>query len=332
MAATPYTRTRILGNAHNKVRAAVVAASAQRPSTQVHLLAQNRAGNGSMGLSGAYTGGADTVVDVEVLGGTEGALRASAPVLQGVGNGTLDVQSIDAGAVPQTLRFTLLDAGRAATPAMLDFFGVQLAARAPGAGGNSIELTVARNLTYTDLPYSTLEGISAGATSFDGAQFDWGQPPGSNGQVPPGALRIAFAGIPQVLRAWKTWDKGKFTYRLDPALAYELPENTRVRAVAGDYTLTVTDGAATETYTAVTMFEFLSQIQARSALLQVLGVVAEDRAPGGQAVTDIPLRTDAHALPVIASIRRPQTMVVGDVSPSAPTENIVVTCEGRARS
>ena len=121
---TPYTRTRILGNAHNKVRAATITASAQRPSTQVHLLAQTRAGNGSMSLTGAYTGGADTVVDVEVLGGPDGALRASTPVLQGVGNGTLDVQSIDVGAVPQTLRFTLLDAGTPATPAVLDFFGV----------------------------------------------------------------------------------------------------------------------------------------------------------------------------------------------------------------
>lgn len=327
---TPYTRTRILGNAHNKVRAATITASAQRPSTQVHLLAQTRAGNGSMSLTGAYTGGSDTVVDVEVLGGPDGALRASTPVLQGVGNGTLDVQSIDVGAVPQTLRFTLLDAGTAATPAVLDFFGVQLAARAEGAAGNSIELTVTRSLTYTDLPYSTLAAISVGTTSFEGAQFDWGQPPGSGAEVPAGALRIAFAGIPQVLRAWKTWDKGRFTYRIDPAVAYEVPENTRVRAVAGDYELEVTDGVDTETYTATTMFDFLSQVQARSALLQVLGVVAEDRAPGGQAVTDIPLRTDAHALPVIASVRRPQSMVVGAVQPDAPTENITVTCEGRA--
>ncbi|KQO23496.1 hypothetical protein [Acidovorax sp. Leaf78] len=330
MAATPYTRTRILGNAHNKVRAAAITASTQRASTTVHLLAQNRAGNGSVGLSGAYTGGADTVVDVEVLGGPDGALRASSPVLQGVGNGTLEVQGIDVGAVPQTLRFSLLDAGKASTPALLDFFGVQLAARAPGVVGNSIELSVTRSLVYTDLPYATLQSIPVGSTAFEGAQFDWGQPAGNGAEVPPGALRIAFAGIPQVLRAWKIWEKGRFSYRLDPAVAYEVPENTRVRAVAGNYTLTVTDGTDTETYTAVTMFDFLSQVQARSALLQVLGVVAEDRAPGGQAVTDIPLRTDAHALPVIASVRRSQSMVVGDVSPTAPTENIVVTNEGRA--
>lgn len=327
---TPYTRTRIIGNAHNKVRGAGITASAQRASTQVHLLAQDRSGNGSMALSGAYTGGADTVVDVEVLGGSAGALRTSSPVLQGVGNGTVEVQGIDPGAAPQTLRFTLLDAGKAATPAILDFFGVQLAARAPGSSGNSIALTVTRNLTYTDLPFSTLEPISAGTSAFDGPQFDWGQPPSNGNDVPAGALRFAFAGIPQVLRAWKVWKEGRFTYRIDPAVAYPVPENARIRQVAGDYTLTVTDGVDTETYTAVTMFDFLSQVQARSALLQVLGVVAEDRAPGGQAITDIPLRTDAHALPVIASARRTVALEVGNVNPAAPTENVTITCIGRA--
>lgn len=330
MTLRPITRTRILGNAHNRVRGAAITASAQRASTQVHLLAQARAGNGGMQVGGAYTGGADTVVDVEVLGGAAGALRASTPVLSGVGSGTVEVLAVDSGAVPQTLRFTLLVAGTAPVPALLDFFGVQLAARAPGAAGNTITLTVARNLTYTDLPYSTLNAINAGTGSFEGPQYDWGQPPATGAEVPAGALRIAFAGIPQVLRAWKVWDKGRFTYRLDPAPAYDVPENTRIRAVSGDYKLTVTQGATTEEYTAVTMFDFLAQVQARSALLQVLGVVAEDRAPGGQAVTDVPLRTDAHALPVLASVRRAVSMVVGAVSPTAPTENITVVCQGRA--
>jgi len=94
--------------------------------------------------------------------------------------------------------------------------------------------------------------------------------------------------------------------------------------------LTVEDGVDTETYTAVTIYDFLVEVQARSTLLQVLGVVAEDRAPGGQAVTDIPLRTDAHALPVIATPGRPNaTLQVGAVDPGADTQNITVTCLGR---
>lgn len=327
------SRTRIIGNHANLARSAAVAAivaSAQRASTQILTTARARRGNGGMVLAGPYTGAADSVVDVEVLGGPDGEVRATAPVVAGVGNGTLEVQSLEVGAVPQTLRFTLLSAGTQPVPAMLDFFGVQLAARAVGAAGNALELSVTRSLTYTDLPYATLQALPVGAASFDGPEFDWGQPAATAADIPAAALRIAFAGLPTVHRAWKSWDKGKFAYKIDPPLVYQVPENTRVRAVAGDYTISVTDGVDTETYTAVTMYEFLAQVQARSALLQVLGVVAEDRTPGGQAVTDIPLRTDAHALPVIASTTRRATMQVGAVASGAATENITVTCMGRA--
>jgi hypothetical protein len=325
----PISCTRIIGNKHNLVRTAAIAASAQRASHQLYQLSAQRSGNGAMALSGPYTGAQDSVIDVEVLGGSAGALRASTPVVTGVGNGTLAVQSIDVGAAAQTLRFTLLDAGTSPTPALLDFFGVQLAARAIGALGNSVSLSVSRNLTFTNLPFATLEKMSTGSNVFDGPQFDWGQPAATGADIPDGALRMAFAGLPTVHRSWKVWDSGRFTYRLDPPLAYDVPENTRIREVSGDYTVTVTDGVATEAYTAVTMYDFLTQVQARSALVQVLGVVAQDRAPGGQAVTDIPLRTDAHALPVIASATRgTATMRVGDVAVGAATQNVTVTCLG----
>lgn len=322
--------TRIIGNKHNLVRAAVITATAQRASNQLLQLAQQRTGNGRMLLSGPYSGAADSVIDVEVLTGSAGALQASTPVVNGVGNGTVQVQSIDAGAAAQTLRFTLLDAGTSPKPALLDFFGVQLAARAVGAGGNAVSLSVVRSLAFTDLPFATLEKMSAGSNVFDGPQFDWGQPAATGADIPDGALRMAFAGLPTVHRAWKTWDSGRFVYRLDPPLAYDVPENTRVRRVSGDYQLTLTDGVASEAYTATTMYDFLTQLQARSALVQVLGVVAQDRAPGGQAVTDIPLRTDAHALPVIASAsRNGATLKVGEVLVGAATQNVTVTCLGR---
>ena len=325
--------SRIIGNQHNAVRSAALTVTAQRASTQLLQTRQQRKGNGRMVLSGPYTGAHDSVVDVEVLGGAAGALRASAPAITGVGNGALQVQSIDAGAAAQTLRFTLLDSGTQDKPALLDFFGVQLAARAVGALGNAVSLSVVRNLTFTDLPFATLANVQAGAKDFEGPQFDWGQAAATGADIPAGALRMAFAGLPTVHRSWKTWDKGQFTYHLDPPLAYDVPENTRIRQVSGDYTLTVTDGSETETYTAATMYDFLAQVQARSALVQVLGVVAQDRNPGGQAVTDIPLRTDAHALPAIASAQRGGHRIeVGAVKPGAATQNITITCLSRSGS
>ena len=329
----PISCSRIIGNQHNAVRSAALTVTAQRASTQLLQTRQQRKGNGRMVLSGPYTGAHDSVVDVEVLGGAAGALRASAPAITGVGNGALQVQSIDAGAAAQTLRFTLLDSGTQDKPALLDFFGVQLAARAVGALGNAVSLSVVRNLTFTDLPFATLANIQAGAKDFEGPQFDWGQAAATGADIPAGALRMAFAGLPTVHRSWKTWDKGQFTYHLDPPLAYDVPENTRIRQVSGDYTLTATDGSETETYTAATMYDFLAQVQARSALVQVLGVVAQDRNPGGQAVTDIPLRTDAHALPAIASAQRGGHRIeVGAVKPGAATQNITITCLSRSGS
>lgn len=327
---TALSRTRIIGNKYNAVLAAAIAASAQRPSTQLYHLQQQRSGNGRMVLTGPYTGAEDSIVDVEVLGGASGALRASTITVNGVGNGTLDVQSVDVGAAPQTLQFTLLNSGTYPTPALLDFFGVQLAARLEGADGNAVNLSVVRNLTFTGLQFATIETMATGQSSFEGPQYDWGQPSATGADIPEGALRISFSGYPTVHRAWKTWESGRFVYRIDPPLPYEIAENSRIQEVTGDYTLTADDGVTEEEYTAVTIHDFLTQVQARSTLLQVLGVVAPDRAPGGQAVTDIPLRTDAHALPSIASRTIiGSKIVVGDVDSSAATQNITVTCLGR---
>jgi len=171
---TALSRTRIVGNKHNRILTAAIEASTQRASSQLYLLSQQRAGNGRMVLTGPYSGAEDSIVDVEVLGGSGGALRASSVVINGVGNGTLDVQSIDVGAAPQTLSFTLLNSGTNPKPALLDFFGVQLAAKAEGVDGNSVEVSVVRDLTFTDLPFATLEKLLAGSTLFDGPQYDWG--------------------------------------------------------------------------------------------------------------------------------------------------------------
>ena len=330
---TSVSRTRIVGNKYNLARMAAITASTQRASTQILQLSQQRSGTGRMALGGPFTGAEDSIVDVEILTGSAGELKASVPIVNGIGNGTLTVTTIDSGAAPQTLRFTLLDAGASPNPAVLDFFGVQLAAKAVGALGNALSLSVVRNLTFTDLPFSTLEKMSAASNVFDGPQFDWGQPAATGSDIPDAALRMAFTGLPTVHRSWKNWDSGRFTYKIDPPLAYDVPENTRIRSVTGDYTLTLDDGVDTEAYTAVTMYDFLTQVQARSLLAEVLGVVAPDYAPGGQAVTDIPLRTDAHALPAIASaVRGAATIQVGAVATGAATQNVTVTCLGSGGS
>jgi len=236
---------RILCNADNRVVSATLAASAQRSSEDVRMVAQSRQGGGRLVVGGSYTGAADTVVDVEVVSGSGGVLTTSAPVIRGVGNGVLSIDALAPSAVPETLSVALLDAGTAPVPAMLEFFGAALAARAPGVAGNALALSVTRDLATTPLRFATIESIAAGTDQFEGPQWDWGQPAATDAGIPDAAMRVQFDGFPTVHRAWKVWEAGRFVYRLDPAVPFEVPVDVRLLQVTGDYALSLTDGAAT---------------------------------------------------------------------------------------
>lgn len=328
---TTHSVNRILANNTNAVREAVISATAQRASTEIRLLGQSRQGRGRMTLTGPYSGADDTLIDVEILPDAGATSRASTPIITGIGNGTLTATSIDAGAVAETLVFTLDDAGDPATYAALSFYGATLRAKSAGAAGNALALTVTRNLTLTDTKYSLIDQISAGTAAFTGSQWDFGAVAATSAGIPSGAPRLLFEGFPQIHRHWKTWESGAWYYHLDPTPAWNIPEDVVVKAVTGGYTLALTDGVTTETYTATTIYEFLSAVQARSALIDVIGVVSADTAPGGMAVTDIPLRTDAHAMPVEASLKgqyAKRYLAGVAVAAEAPTENIRITCQG----
>ncbi len=224
---------RILANHDNAAAVAAIAASEQRASADIRLIEQRRAGGGRMTLAGSYAGEADSTVEVEILDGAGTSLRTSAPVVNGVGNGQLTITALDIGALPETLTFTLADVGHPAEFAALDFFGVQLAACAPGEAGNALSIEVTRSLSTAPMPYTTLETIAAGSVELEGAAWHWGQPPGVGTGIPPTALRVRFEGFPQVHRTWKTWRDGAFVFHLDPAPAWDIPANTRVLAVSG---------------------------------------------------------------------------------------------------
>ncbi len=326
-----HAANRILANHANAVRTASILASAQRASDDIRLLSRARQGYGAMAVSGPYSGAADTHIEVQVLASGGSGLRASTPIIQGVGNGTLAVSAIDGAAVAETLTFTLANQGDPARAAELAFYGVTLRALVPGVAGNALRLSVTRNLILTDRDATTLATITAGTKDLIGAQWDFGAVATTGASIPHAAPRIAFAGYPQVHRHWKTWDGAQWIYHLDPAPSWDIAADTRVQDVAGDYSLALTDGITDETYPAITLYDFLSALPARSTLIEVVGTLADDRAPGGQGVTDIPLRTDAHALPVTATIASQygaQGLSAVTVAPSAPTENIQIDYVG----
>lgn len=320
---------RFLSGHNNLARTAVLAASSVRPSTAIERVAAQRAGGGRVRLAGAYTGHEAAQVDVEIVA-AGGIPRASVPQFVGVGNGQLAVEAVDAGAALQELTLTLVDLGIATEYAGLDAREVRIRARAPGAVGNAIRITVQPQLVRVLTDWALLADWSAGTVVQTGGQWDFGGLPlSAKGELDPASPRIQFGFDPQVYRPWRQYRDGAWQFGLSPALERSQPKGAAVYAVTGGYLITVTDGVTTETFgdvgasqpEIVTFYELLEALQA-SALVEVAGVVAVDRAMGGQAAIDVPLRTSAWLLAMGGKVQLQGVAVPA----AAPTQSVVVRC------
>ena len=319
---------RFLANHRNLATAAVLSASSVYPASDtITPVAGTRQGGARLVLSGAYTGQQDATVDVEVVT-ADAADLVSAPVFTGVGNGPLTELALTTAA-PQPFLITVASTGIVTRAAALNFFGVALEAKAVGAAGNSLTLTVdTTGLTVTAAPWSFLEEANAGDSEFKGVQWDFGgYPLTADGYVDPRTARLRFGDDPQIYRQYKAYTDSQWVYHLDPPLARAVTVGTTVSAVTGGYTVTLTDGTVTETYTGITLYEFLSAMDSRSTLIKVIGVVSDDQTPGGMAVDDLPARTDAYALPAINKGGEALKGVTGvTVAADAPTELLTLSC------
>ena len=319
---------RFLANHRNLAPAAVLSASSVYPASDtITPLAGTRQGGARLTLNGAYTGQQDATVDVEVVTANAADL-VSAPVFTGVGNGVLSDLALTTAA-PQPFLITVGSTGIVTRAAALNFFGVVLEAKAIGAAGNSLTLTVdTSGLTLTAAPWSFIEEANAGDSEFKGVQWDFGgYPLTADGHVDPRTARLRFGDDPQVYRQYKTYTDSVWVYHLDPPLARSVTIGTTVSTVTGDYSVTLTDGTVTETYTGVTLYAFLSAMDSRSTLIKVIGVVSDDQTPGGMAVDDLPARTDAYALPAINKGGEALKGLTGvTVAADAPTELLTLAC------
>ncbi len=320
---------RFFSGRHNLARSAVLSASSVRASTAIARGGARRAGGGRVRLAGEYTGHEAAQVEVEIVA-AGGVPRASVPQFVGVGNGQLQVQSVDSAAALQELSFTLSDLGIPTAHAVLDVREVSLRARASGAVGNAIRITVTPQLTRTATDFALLADWAAGTATQTGAQWDFGGLPlSANGELDAASPRIAFGFDPQIYRPWRQLKDGDWQFGLSPALERTQPKGAKVYAVTGGYRVTVTDGVASETYgdtstgqsAIVTFYDLLTALQA-SALLEVAGVVAADRAVGGQAAVDVPLRTSAWLLALGGKVGLHGV----SVPEQAPTQTVTVRC------
>lgn len=306
----------------NRARAATLAATSVRASTAIERTHASRAGGGRVRLGGSYTGHEATAVEVQLLaaGGTP---RASVPQFVGVGNGALEVSAVAPGAALQSMTFTLADLGTATATAGLDVREVRIAARNPGAVGNSLRLTVTPALVRSPQNKSLLADWPAGQATQEGEQWDFGALPlSAKGELDAASPRLQFGTDPQVYRQWREFKDGAWRFGFSPALARGLSRGDAVFSVTGGYSVAVTDGAATESYPGlVTFFDLLTALAA-SALVQVAGVVAADRTVGGQAAIDVPLRTSAWLLATGGAVALEDVVVPS----GAPTQAVTVRC------
>lgn len=326
---------RFIANHRNLIRERTVNGATTRASDAIFPTSINREGNGRISLTGSYTGQDSATFDVEIRPAGGASTRLSQPVFAGAGNGSLDGLSVAPGTPSQAVTVTLVDLGTETTAAEAVIYGdILLRAKTPGAGGNAISVTVAPSLALSASPVGALSAaLAKDAQEWADQKHDFGAIPlAPDGTVPATAPRLVFGGnASRVYRHYKRWDGEQWQYGVSPKLAADFAAGSTVHTVSGTYAVTVTDGATPEIYPGLTtLYDFLLALNA-SALVEVAGAVGKDLKPGGMAAIDLPLRTAAFALPVIASAPERMPELQGlTVAAGAPTETVTVECIANA--
>lgn len=288
---------RIMFGHDNLLNDADLTPSSVKPSYALFPLAGDRNGNGTLVLSGAYTGVSDLSLEVEVVDTITGSSPSvSVPDYRGVGNGVLEISAVDTSAVAQTITLSCASVGAVTKAASIDFYGVTLQARAAGADGNGITISIDDSAITATQSYTLLDAIEADEDTLIGVQYAFGGKSLVNGKLRSDAPRLRFGTDETVVyRQWSEYVDGNLVYKLSPKVASTIGAGTPVFTLAGTYSATITDGTTTEVFTGlVTLFDLLNTIRSRSALVEVLGVVSDDRTPAGMASQEIILKTDSH--------------------------------------
>ncbi len=324
-----------LFNSRNLVRDAELAATNVEPSNAITRTDEAaKSGGGQVALAGDYTGAADTTIDVEILDDAiSGTPRISLPAFTGVGNGTMSGVAAEASVAAQEFVVTLEDLGTDTTAAYVPFQGVTLRARSTGEAGNAITVAVdASALVATATDFAVQGGLRAGTNEYIGDEFNFGAVTlGADGKFPlaPAAPRLRFGLDPVIYRPYRVYRDGQYVYGFSPAPVRDVPAGTRVYAVTGARTVTLTDGTDTDTLEdIVTLYDCLDAIRSDSTLVAVEGAIVNDRAPGGQGVTDLSVWTQPYVQSLQADgtdhVERAEIGLIA--GPAAPTETLTIRC------
>lgn len=299
-----------------------------------------KAGGGDVRVVGPYTGGADAVVDVEVVDEIiDGPPSVSAPKFAGVGNGTMTDVSAGAGMVAETYTFRLESLGTQTRFAECPFQGATL--RAKVAGPSAITIAVTANLTLTDTDFALRDALAQDAEWLQGDQWNWGASVLTPaGEVPTTARRARIGQDPQVFRLISKWDPTpgvqRYVYGFSPRPPRAIAAGARVRYVSGNYTVTVTDSDSSfsKDYIGVTLYDVLDAFRSDSSCPFVVATpIVDDQKPGGQTATDLSVMTSSYCASVVGegsdSTRRTDIGLI--VGPDAPTETLSIISIGGSK-
>jgi hypothetical protein len=331
---------RFLANDRNAIRQATLVPSSVLPIDDgVLSVATARNGTAQVKLTGSYTGTEAATYDAEIVDDTATVPLISAPILTGEGSGALSAISFTGPA--QQITVELAESGLPLLAAGVDLEGVAIKARTAGAVGNGISISIDQSgLTFAPQSFSLLQELAPGQggqdTPLRGAEYDYDTKiMGANGQIPADAHRIAFgADTSAIYTQYKAYKDGEWLYYLVPALKRGVARGAVISFVTGGRTVTVGTGSPAEnTYAGiVTLYDLLNAIKTdlgspSAPLLDVDGVIANDRAPAGQAAQELQTRTDAHVEPSYGTGSAAAIGFEGtSCSAGAGTQLVIATC------
>ena len=323
---------RLFGNNLNVVKDANLTPSSVKPSSAIFPTAVKRAGSGTAMLVGTYTGADDTTFELRISA-VEGVGRITQPVFIGVGTGVLSGLSAK-GLKAQDFTIKLDNLGIDTLNAELDLGSVSLRALVSGTAGNNILVSVDESeLVFTESKFATLESIAKGASEFTGPQWDWNTVVlNPRGEIPANGLRLKFENDPQIYRQYKIRVGSDWKYYLSPAVVRDIPVGSKVFTVSGFRRVIITDGTTVEQYSHVkTLYDFVSQVQGASVLVEVVGIIADDKTPGGMNCQDFPFTTSAYLHPIkMSGSKYVQRLDNIELQDAVNTEIIDIECIGNA--
>jgi hypothetical protein len=323
---------RLFGNNLSVIKDAIFTPSSVKTSSDIFATETKRAGSGTAMLLGNFTGIDDALFELRIASG-EGVGRITHPVFIGVGTGVLSSIEIS-GIVNQDFTIQLADLGIDTLNAEFNLGDVILRALVSGEAGNDISVSVdTSELICIETTFATLDSISEGTIEFKGPQWDWNTVVlNANGEIPVEGMRLKFENDPQIYRQYKMRIGSDWVYYLSPGAVRAIPAGSKIYEVTGHRRINITNGVDTEQYIHVeTLYDFVSQVRNDSLLAEVVGVIADDKTPGGMNCQDFPFVTDVYMWPVeLEGSKYVQRLDGLSLQEAVNTELIEIECIGNA--